>query len=290
LANIKKQRADQVDVPPDRVFDGFDGYQKVIDSGVDIVLLCAAPHFRPKHLRACVEAGKHVFAEKPVAVDAPGVRSVLETTELARKKNLFLVSGLCWRYETNTLAMMDRLHSGAIGEITSLHTNRYGGGVWVRPREEDATEMQYQMSNWYYFTWLSGDFITEQFVHELDRMAWVMQDEYPVACVATGGRQTRTGPDYGHIYDHFAAEFEYANGVKLSANCRHQRGCSNWLPSKSQEAKDAATCRNSRLRDPILGKRKGAEPICINSSMTPCMPPWKTAPSSTTVTIWQKAP
>jgi len=229
LKAIRGQKADQVDVPPDRIFDGFEGYQKVIDSGVDIVLLTASPHFRPKHLRACVEAGKHVFAEKPVAVDAPGVRSVLETTELAREKNLCLVSGLCWRYETNSLEMMARLHDGAIGEITSLNSIRYGGGVWVRPRKEGMTEMQYQMANWYYFTWLSGDFITEQFVHELDRMAWVMGDEYPVACVATGGRQTRTGPEYGHIYDHFAAQFEYENGVKLHATDRHQRGCANWF-------------------------------------------------------------
>ncbi len=229
LKNIQRRKPDQVDVPPERIFDGFDGYQKVIDSGVDVVLLAASPHFRPKHLRASIEAGKHVFAEKPVAVDAPGVRSVLETTELAKQKNLSVVSGLCWRYETNTLEMMRRLHDGTIGDITDLNTTRYGGGVWVRPRKEGMTEMQYQMTNWYYYTWLSGDFIAEQFVHELDRMAWVMSDEYPVACVATGGRQTRTGPEYGHIYDHFAAVFEYESGVKLFATTRHQRGCQNWF-------------------------------------------------------------
>jgi predicted dehydrogenase len=170
-----------------------------------------------------------VFAEKPVAVDAPGVRSVLETCERARQKGLCVVSGLCWRHETNTLEMMDRLHSGAIGEITSLNTTRYGGGVWTRPRTADMTEMQYQMLNWYYYTWLSGDFIVEQFVHELDRMAWVMGDEYPEWCIATGGRQTRTGPEYGHIYDHFAAQYQYVSGVKLFATCRHQRGCASWF-------------------------------------------------------------
>jgi predicted dehydrogenase len=226
LKSIRRSMADQVAVDDDHVFVGFDAYKGVIDSDVDVVLLAATPHFRAKHLKACIDAGKHVFAEKPVAVDAPGVQSVLETCELARQKSLSVVSGLCWRYETNTLALMRRLHDGAIGEITSLDTTRYGGGVWVRPREDGMTEMQYQMRNWYYFNWLSGDFITEQFVHELDRMAWVMQDEYPVACIATGGRQSRTGAEHGHIYDHFACQFQYAGGATLFATCRHQKGCS----------------------------------------------------------------
>ena len=229
VANISKQKADQVAVDTDHIFDGFDGYQKVIDSGVDVVLLAASPHFRPKHLKACIEAGKHVFAEKPIAVDAPGVRSVLETCKLAKEKNLSVVSGLCWRYETNTLELMERLHNGAIGNITSLNTTRYGGGVWVRPRQEGMTEMQYQMLNWYYYTWLSGDFIVEQFVHELDRLVWAMGDEYPISCIATGGRQTRTGPEYGHIYDHFAAQYEFANGLRMFATNRHQQGCTGLM-------------------------------------------------------------
>ena len=227
LAAIRKAaKPEQVDVTPDHIFAGFDGYQQVIDSDVDIVLLACTPHFRPKHLRAAIEAGKHVFAEKPVAVDPVGVRSVLETTQLAHQKGLSIVSGLCWRYETNTLELMRHLHDGAIGQITSLDTTRYGGGVWVRPRTPEMTEMQYQMRNWYYYTWLSGDFITEQFVHELDRMAWVMGDQYPVSCLATGGRQTY-GPEKGHTFDHFAAQYEYENGAKLFATTRHQKGCDN---------------------------------------------------------------
>lgn len=224
LTAIRRSKDAQVDVPPERVFVGFDAYKKVIDSDVDIVLLACTPHFRPIHLRAAIEAGKHVFAEKPVAVDPTGVRSVLETTQLAHQKGLCIVSGLCWRYETNTIEMMRRLHDGAIGNITSLDTTRYGGGVWVRERKPGMTDMQYQMRNWYYFTWLSGDFITEQFVHELDRMAWVMGNVYPDSCLATGGRQTY-GPEKGHTYDHFAAQYVYPNGTKLFATTRHQKGC-----------------------------------------------------------------
>ncbi len=120
-----------------------------------------------------------------------------------------------------------RVHEGAIGDIVSLHSARYGGGVWVRPRQPGMTDMQYQMRNWYYFTWLSGDFNVEQFVHQLDRCAWLMQDEYPIRCYSTGGRQARTGPDHGHIYDHFSTVYEYANGVRLFATTRHQRRCSS---------------------------------------------------------------
>jgi len=218
--------AERVAVEPARCFVGFDAYQKLIDSGVDVVLLAEPPHFRPRSLKACIDAGKHVFAEKPVAVDAPGVRSVLATTEEAKKKDLTIVSGLCWRYETHLQETIKRIHDGALGEITSLESTRYGQGVGkLAKREPGWTDIYYQMRNWYYYTWLSGDFIVEQFVHELDKMAWVMRDEYPVRCVCSGGRQARTGPEYGHIYDHFNAIFEYANGTKLYAGTRHQPGC-----------------------------------------------------------------
>jgi len=179
------------------------------------------------HLKACIEAGKHVFAEKPVAVDAPGVHSVLATTQLAREKNLFIVSGLNSRYSFQMQEMMRRIHDGAIGQILALHAASYGSGVWVRPRQPDMTEMEYQMRNWYYFTWLSGDFNVEQFVHQYDRLAWAMQDEYPVRCYSTGGRQARTGPEYGHIYDHFSSTFEYEDGARAFTTTRHQRGCSS---------------------------------------------------------------
>ncbi len=226
LHNLKRSEpADRVAVDEDHRFVGFDACRQLVDSGVDVVLLAAPPHFRPQHLKTCIDAGKHVFAEKPVAVDAPGARSVLETAAEADRKGLTIVSGLCWRYETGMQHTIDQVHQGRIGEIVALETTRYGRGVGkLAERRPGWTDLEYQMRNWYYFTWLSGDFIVEQFVHELDKMAWLMRDEYPVRCYATGGRQTRVEPKYGHIYDHFNAVFEYESGPKLYAGTRHQQG------------------------------------------------------------------
>jgi len=229
LRSMKQQEniTDQVRVDSDHQFTGFNGYQQVIASDVDVILLATPPHFRPMHLKACIKAGKHVFAEKPVAVDAPGVRSVLKTTELARQKNLCIVSGLNGRYSPVLQEIVRRVQNGAVGKIVTLHAARYGGGVWVRPRKPGMTDMQYQMRNWYYFTWLSGDFNVEQFIHQLDRMAWIMKDKYPARCYSTGGRQARTGPDHGHIFDHFSSVFEYPGGARVFSTTRHQRGCSS---------------------------------------------------------------
>jgi predicted dehydrogenase len=179
------------------------------------------------HLKAAVEAGKHVFAEKPVAVDAPGVRSVLATCEAAKKKNLSIVAGLCLRYENGFRETVKRLHDGAVGEVFSLQANDYRGPIWVVPREPKWTDTYWQMRNWYYFTWLSGDFNVEQHVHFLDVCAWVMKDTYPERAMGLGGRQVRTGPQFGHVYDHFSVTYEYANGAKLFSNCRQQAGCKN---------------------------------------------------------------
>ncbi len=229
LNSMKQQSdvAERIQVDRNHQFVGFDGYKQVIASDVDVVLLATPPHFRPMHLKACIEAGKHVFAEKPVAVDAPGIRSVLESTDLAKQKDLFIVSGLNSRYSHRMLELIRHIHDGAIGEIVALHTVRYAGGVWVRPRKPGTSEMEYQMRNWYYFTWLSGDFNVEQFVHQYDQVAWAMQDEYPLHCYSTGGRQARTDPEYGHIYDHFSSVFEYAGGPRAFTTTRHQPGCSN---------------------------------------------------------------
>src|SRR5262245_2440730 len=167
LDTLKRNRrvADKVDVKPDHCFTDFDAYRKVLASGVDVVLLATPPHFRPIHLQAAVEAGKHVFAEKPVAVDAPGVRSVLATCELAKKKNLSIVSGLCLRYDLGFQDTVRRLRDGAAGDIVALQANDYRGGIWAKPRKPEWTDMQWQMRNWYNFTWLSGDFNVEQHVH-----------------------------------------------------------------------------------------------------------------------------
>lgn len=176
------------------------------------------------HLRACIEAGKHVFAEKPVAVDAPGVRSVLETTKMAEEKGLHIVSGLNMRYSGRMQEWVDRVHNGAIGDIVSLESIRYGQGVWTRDRMPGMSEMEYQLRNWYYFTWLSGDFNVEMFVHQLDLLSWLHGGQYPIRSTGTGGRQARTGENHGHIYDHFSTVYEFEGNVTGFATTRHHRG------------------------------------------------------------------
>lgn len=207
---------------------GFDGYLRVIEKS-DVVLLASTPHFRPMHLRASVEAGKHVFCEKPVAVDAPGVRSVLESTEIARQKNLNLVSGLCWRYHPGKRATFEQIRNGAVGDIVTMQCSYMTGGVWDPRRrpEECKSEMEYQLRNWYYYSWLSGDFNVEQHIHSLDKMMWAMNDEAPVTISGSGGRQVRTDVRYGNIYDHFDIVYTWASGVKAFARCRHWANCEN---------------------------------------------------------------
>lgn len=214
----------KVKVPQENCFVGFDAYQKVLASGVDVVLLAAPPGFRPLHLQAAVAAGKHIFAEKPMAVDATGVRSVLASAAEAKQKKLSLVAGFCYRYNTGVRAFMEQIHGGAIGDIRAIHTTYNTAGVWCKPRQPGWTDLEWQMRNWYYFTWLSGDHIVEQAVHNLDKMAWLMQDAPPLSCMAIGGRQVRTEEQFGHIYDHFGVVYDYANDVRAFHFCRQQPG------------------------------------------------------------------
>lgn len=225
LKVLRGQYSERVDVPPERRFTGFDAYQKLIHSGVDVVLLAEPPHFRPRHLQAAIEAGKHVFCEKPVAVDAPGVRSVLETCKRAEQKGLSVVSGLCWRYHNGVRETMARVLDGAIGDVVGIQETYLTGFLWERPRQPQWSEMEFQMRNWYYFTWLSGDFNVEQHVHSLDKALWAMHDEPPARAWGLGGRQVRTDKRFGDIYDHHAVVYEYANGVRVWAYCRQQAGC-----------------------------------------------------------------
>ncbi|NMC19800.1 MAG: Gfo/Idh/MocA family oxidoreductase [Thermogutta sp.] len=228
LASLKEKYADRVDVTPDTAFAGLDAYAKAIQSDVDVVLLCEPPHFRPRHLRAAVDAGKHIFCEKPVAVDAPGYRSVLESTEIAKQKGLSLVSGLCWRYHNATRETIQRIQDGAIGEIVTIQETYNTGHIGGRPRDPALTEMQFQVRNWYCFTWLSGDHNVEQHIHSLDKALWVMHDEPPAAAWGLGGRQVRTEmPRFGNIYDHHAVCYEYANGVRVYSYCRQHANCWN---------------------------------------------------------------
>ena len=225
---LKDRLGDKVNVSDDRCFSGFNAYKDLIAlKDIDIVILTSPPGFRPLHLQAAVEAGKHIFCEKPVAVDGPGVRSVLKTIEEARRKNVSLVSGLCWRYDFGMQETFKRIHDGLVGDIVALQCTYNTGPLWVAPRQSGWSDMEWQCRNWLYFAWLSGDFNVEQHIHSLDKMAWAMKDEYPVKAVGLGGRQQRTGPEYGHIFDHHSVVYEYANGVKVFSNCRQQKNCAN---------------------------------------------------------------
>jgi predicted dehydrogenase len=263
LTSLRRDEAvaARVDVPPERRFVGFNAYQQVINSGVDVVLLCTTPHFRPIHLRAAVEANKHVFAEKPCAVDAPGVRHVLASCALARRRRLSVVSGLCLRYSTAYREIVRRLRDGAAGEIVALQANDLRGPLWLRRREPGWSDMTWQMRNWYYFTWLSGDFNVEQHVHNLDVCAWLMGDTYPVRAVGSGGRQVRTGEEYGNIYDHFSVVYEYANGVKLFSHTRQQPHCASDITVYALGTRGSAVVSERRpsISGPNPWQRRGED-------------------------------
>jgi predicted dehydrogenase len=221
-----KDIAAKIDVTPERCFEGFNGYKQLLASGVDVVLLCTPPGFRPLHLRAAIEAGKHVFCEKPVAVDASGVRSVIESARLAREKNLSLCSGFCYRYDQAKRETVKRIHGGMIGDVAAMHITYLTSPLWWRGSDPKWSEMHYQMRNWYYFTWLSGDFLVEQHCHNFDKANWVLKGAEPLSAAGVGGRQVRTDPKYGNIYDHFSVTLEYPGGVKLFSTCRQMAGCS----------------------------------------------------------------
>lgn len=222
--SLKKAYPAKVDLPADRIFSGFDAYQKAIQAGVDLVLLVTPPGFRPLHYRAAVEAGKNVFMEKPVCVDAPGFRWVQETNRLAEQKGLKIAVGLNMRHTPSYQEVVRRVQEGAVGPISMLRCYGNNDGVWVRPRKPGQTEMEYQMRNWYYFVWLSGDVIVEQTVHMIDAANWA-KGAWPVEAQGMGGRQVRTGKDHGQIFDHFAVEYTYSDRTKLFCQARHIPGC-----------------------------------------------------------------
>ncbi len=222
---LERRAGDRGLVDPSRCFDGFDGYERLLDSGVDLIILAEPPHFRPAHIEAGIEAGVHVFAEKPMAVDAPGVRRVLAAGELATRKNVSLVSGFETRYSPHAREAVQRIHDGQIGEIISIQTTYNTGSLWHRGREPEWTEMEFQMRNWYYFTWLSGDHLVEQHVHYNDFVSWVMDDTPPVHAWGYGGRQVRTESKYGDIFDHHAVVYEFPEGVRYFAFTRQQPNC-----------------------------------------------------------------
>jgi len=213
-----------VTVDNDHIYTGLAGYQQVLQN-CDLVLLATPPGFRPIHIAAAVAARKHIFTEKPVGVDGPGIRAVLAAYETARQNGLSIVAGTQRRYQTGYLESMQRIHGGDIGTITSATCYWNQGGLWHRTREPNQTDVAWQIRNWLYFTWLSGDHICEQHVHNLDVINWALGNAqgvnaHPVRCVGLGGRQARTAAHFGHIYDHFAIDYEYPNGVHCLSTCR----------------------------------------------------------------------
>jgi myo-inositol 2-dehydrogenase / D-chiro-inositol 1-dehydrogenase len=216
LQSLQRQHPDKVKVTPEKSFVGLDAYQKVIDSGVDVVLLATPPGFRPVHLKAAVDAGKHIFCEKPMATDAPGVRTVLEAVKAAKAKDLSLVAGFCWRYEMGRRAFYQRVHAGAIGDLRAIYATYYTGPVKPMPPASDRPagmgDLEWQIRNWYNFVWLSGDGYVEQAVHSVDKVAWAMKDSPPLKAVAVGGRQTPN--NQGDIYDHMFVVYEYPDDVR----------------------------------------------------------------------------
>jgi myo-inositol 2-dehydrogenase/D-chiro-inositol 1-dehydrogenase len=213
-------------VTGDKCFTGFDAFQKVIDSDIHLVILATPPAFRPQHLAAAVAAGKHVFTEKPIAVDSAGVRSVLATYEAARQKKLAIGAGTQRHHQAEYLQTIKRIHDGAIGNVVSGQVFWNQGGLWVRDRKAEWSDVEWQVRNWLYFTWLSGDHIVEQHVHNIDVANWVL-NAHPVKATGMGGRQWRTAEKYGHIFDHFAVDFEYPSGARIMSMCRQIDGTKN---------------------------------------------------------------
>lgn len=248
LGFLKKHFGERIDVTPDRVFVGFDAYEKAIAADPDIVILATPPGFRPIHYAAAIKAGKHVFMEKPCCVDAPGFRSLMESNKLADEKNLKVVVGLQRRYDTSYIAGIKKIHDGEIGNLVLLRALWNGGGIWFRERKPGQTEMEYQLRNWYHFVWTCGDNICEQHVHNLDVCCWAKND-YPIeangmgACVQRyKNRDPKKG--MGQIFDEHFVEYTFKDGTKLYSQCRH---IPNTFSNVSEEAfgtKATTNCRS----------------------------------------------
>ena len=242
---------ERVQVPPERRFSGLDAFEKVLASGVDVVLLTTPPGFRPMHFKAAVESGKHCFLEKPVATDVAGVQSVRATALLAKQKGLAVQSGFCWRANTSRKEFFRRIHAGEIGEVRSLYHTYLAGPVKPMPPAESRPpgmgDVEWQLRNWYNFSWLSGDGLVEQACHSIDKMAWAMNDVMPLKCTALGGRQIPNRE--GNIYDHMEINYEWANGVRGFMAQRQIAGCHS-------ETKDYITGSKGMG---LLGGRRGAE-------------------------------
>ncbi len=251
---LKARFNDRIDVTDDRKFAGFDAYQKAIDAGCDMVILATPPGFRPIHFEAAVKAGKHVFMEKPVATDAPGVRQVLAAAEESKKKNLAVGVGLQRRHQKGYIETIKRLQDGIIGDIPAVRVYWNGTTPWVRTRaklndeyKHTLSELEYQCRNWYYFTWICGDHIVEQHIHNMDVINW-LKNGHPVKANGMGGCEVRKGKDYGETFDHHFVEFEYADGSKMFSQCRHIEGCWNSVSEHVHGATGTCDIGGYRIR------------------------------------------
>lgn len=234
-----------IDVPEERKFVGFDGYKNAI-ALADVVILTTPPGFRPIHFEEAVKQGKHIFMEKPVATDPEGIKRVLVAAEEAKTKKLNVVVGLQRHYQNSYRELFKR--KDMIGDITSAQAWWNNDGVWVKPRKEGQTEMEYQMRNWYYFNWLCGDHITEQHIHNLDVINW-FKGSYPVKAQGMGGREVRKGKDHGEIFDHHFVEFTYADGSVLNSQCRHIPKTSAKVDELLVGTKGKIYCGAANIRD-----------------------------------------
>jgi len=221
--NAEEEFKGRIDVPGERAFAGFDCHEKVTDN-CDVVLMASTPHFRPAQVEYAVRAGKHMFVEKPVATDAPGLRRIWAACDEAKEKNLALVSGLCYRYQNAKRATIQKIREGAIGDIKAIECSYDTGALWHRGEKPEWSEMETQLRNWLYYTWASGDHIAEQAIHNLDKMIWAMDDKPPIKVKANGGRIVRTDPKFGNIFDHFSAVYDFGDGVKGFFSCRQIAG------------------------------------------------------------------
>jgi predicted dehydrogenase len=253
----KSEVGARVAVDHDRRFVGFDAYQRLLASGVDVVLLATPPHFRPSHLQAAITAGKHVFAEKPVAVDAPGIHKVMAACDAAKSKNLAIVSGLQNHYAHDIRAAIAQIHDGAIGDVLEVQSAWNGnppGKPWPMVRKEGWSDMEYQLRNWYFWTWLSGDHIVEQAVHSIDKGLWALHDQAPASAVGLGGLQARFGsksnPDRGQIFDHHAVVYQYSDGRKHVHTCRQQKNCANDISTWVTGTKGRCHLEKAAIYDP----------------------------------------
>jgi myo-inositol 2-dehydrogenase / D-chiro-inositol 1-dehydrogenase len=224
LAEIRKEHAAQADVPKERQFIGFDAYRHVLATDANYIVLATPPGFRPAHLEAAIAARKHVFTEKPVAVDGPGIRKVLALAEDAKARGLGVAAGTQRRHQTGYLETLKRIQDGAIGKVLAARCAWNQGFLWKKDREPNWSDVEWQLRNWLYFTWLSGDHIVEQHVHNIDVINWAM-GTHPVLAHGMGGRQVRTGPEWGHIFDHFSIDYEYPGNVHLHSQARQIQGC-----------------------------------------------------------------